>query len=95
MQERDPVVQGWAYFNPEVILESARQLDAIPADERGPLHGVAVGIKDVFLTKDMPTQYFSPIYKDDKPEIDAAVILTLRSSGALIFGKTHTTEFAT
>lgn len=88
-------MHGWAYFNPELIIESAKSLDAIPAEKRGPLHGVAVGVKDVILTKDMPTQHFSPIYKDDHPEIDAAVVLTLRSAGALIFGKTHTTEFAT
>lgn len=95
MQKRDPLVHGWAYFNPELILESAKQLDATPADKRGPLHGVAVGVKDVIFTKDMPTQHFSPIYKDDHPQLDAAVVHTLRASGALIFGKTHTTEFAT
>ncbi|WVW84316.1 hypothetical protein I302_106350 [Kwoniella bestiolae CBS 10118] len=95
VEERDPVVHAWAYFNPSIILESARKLDAIPAEKRGPLHGVAVGIKDVIYTKDMPTQQYSPIYKDDHPELDASVVLSLRAMGALIFGKTHTTEFAT
>lgn len=76
-----------AYFNPEIILKSARELDAIPAEKRGPLHGVAVGVKDVILTKDMPTQHFSPIYKDDHPVIDAGPVMTLRAAGALIFGK--------
>jgi Asp-tRNA(Asn)/Glu-tRNA(Gln) amidotransferase A subunit family amidase len=95
VQERDPVVQGWSYFNPDIILASAKALDAIPASQRGPLHGVAVGVKDVIYTKDMPTSHFSPIYQGDHPELDAAVVLTLRSQGALIFGKTHTTEFAT
>ncbi len=95
VQERDPVVQGWVYFDPDLIIESARILDSIPIEARGPLHGVAVGVKDVILTKDMPTQYFSPIYEGDKPAIDAAVVRTMRASGALIFGKTHTTEFAT
>ncbi|WVR08414.1 hypothetical protein IAU60_005469 [Kwoniella sp. DSM 27419] len=95
VQERDPVVHAWAYYDPELILRSAAELDALPADKRGPLHGVAVGVKDVIHTKDMPTQHFSPIYKDDHPVIDAAVVSTLRTMGALIFGKTHTTEFAT
>lgn len=95
VQQRDPVVQGWSYYNPDVILASARALDTIPAGERGPLHGVAVGVKDVIHTNDMPTSHFSPIYQGDHPEVDAAVVLTLRSQGALIFGKTHTTEFAT
>lgn len=88
-------MQGWAFFDPELVMSSARALDAIPPDQRGPLHGVAVGVKDVILTKDMPTQHFSPIYKDDHPVIDAAVVASLRAMGALIFGKTHTTEFAT
>jgi Asp-tRNA(Asn)/Glu-tRNA(Gln) amidotransferase A subunit family amidase len=87
-------VQAWAYFDTDLILSSAKALDAIPAEKRGPLHGVAVGVKDVFYTKDMPTQLGSPIYKDDHPQLDAAVVKTLRSAGALIFGKTHTTEFA-
>ncbi|WRT68115.1 uncharacterized protein IL334_005090 [Kwoniella shivajii] len=95
VEGRDPVVHAWAYFNPEVILKSARALDALPKEKRGPLHGVAVGVKDVIYTKDMPTQQYSPIYKDDHPQLDAAVVLSLRSMGALIFGKTHTTEFAT
>ncbi|KAF2446459.1 Asp-tRNA Asn/Glu-tRNA Gln amidotransferas-like protein subunit A [Karstenula rhodostoma CBS 690.94] len=91
---RDSTVNAWAYLNPELVLERARQLDAIPPEKRGPLHGVAVGVKDVILTKDMPTQYNSPIYVDDAPKIDAASIQTLRANGALIFGKTTTTEFA-
>jgi amidase len=95
VQDRDDIVHGWAYFNPELIIASAKALDAIPAEKRGPLHGVAVAVKDVIYTKDMPTQHYSPIYKDDHPEVDASVVLTLRSAGALIFGKTHTTEFAT
>ncbi|WWD19947.1 hypothetical protein CI109_104420 [Kwoniella shandongensis] len=95
VQERDPVVKAWSYFDPEIILASARALDQIPAEKRGPLHGVAVGVKDVIHTKDFPTQHFSPIYENDHPELDASCILTLRASGALIFGKTHTTEFAT
>ncbi|OCF36051.1 hypothetical protein I316_01923 [Kwoniella heveanensis BCC8398] len=94
VQEREPIVHAWAYFNPDLILQSARALDALPAEQRGPLHGVAVGIKDVIYTKDMPTQQYSPIYKDDHPILDAAVVKTLRTMGALIFGKTHTTEFA-
>jgi len=70
-------------------------LDAVLPEKRGPLHGVAIGVKDVIFTRDMPTQMFSPIYKDDHPEVDAEAVLVLRSLGALIFGKTHTTEFAT
>ena len=92
---RDPVVKGWAYFNPELVLASARKLDAVPLEQRGPLHGVGVAVKDVINTKDMPTSHFSPIYQGHQVNIDAAVVQSLRASGALILGKTHTTEFAT
>ncbi|KAM0746560.1 amidase family protein [Meredithblackwellia eburnea MCA 4105] len=95
VEAREPTVQAWAYFDKDLIIKNAKALDALPADKRGPLHGVCVGVKDVILTKDMPTQHNSPIYKGDHPALDAACILTLRASGALIFGKTHTTEFAT
>ena len=95
VKERDPIVQGWAYFDPDLVLASARALDAIEPERRGPLHGIAVGVKDVIFTKDMPTSHFSPIYHGDHPKVDAAVVATMRAQGALIFGKTHTTEFAT
>lgn len=86
IEARDSVTHAWAYLNPNAVLERARELDRIPVQKRGPLHGVAVGVKDVILTKDMPTQYNSPIYEGDAPKIDAASIMTLRENGALIFG---------
>ncbi|KAJ7132070.1 amidase signature domain-containing protein [Mycena epipterygia] len=92
---RDPDVQAWAYLNRQYILTEARELDAIPMEKRGPLHGVPIGVKDIMYTADMPTQHNSPIYKNDAPvPMDAALIMMLRSAGALIFGKTTTTEFA-
>jgi len=83
---RDSTVNAWAYLNPAQVLERARELDQLPREKRGPLHGVAIGVKDVILTKDMPTQYNSPIYVDDAPKVDAGSISTLRTNGALIFG---------
>jgi Asp-tRNA(Asn)/Glu-tRNA(Gln) amidotransferase A subunit family amidase len=95
IKERDEAVKAWAYLNPELVLARARELDQIPAAERGPLHGIAVGVKDVILTKDMPTQFNSPMYVSNLPsQVDAAAVITLRAAGALIFGKTTTTEFA-
>ncbi|CAF3430576.1 unnamed protein product [Fusarium graminearum] len=93
IKERDPVVKGWVYLNPDQVLSEARRLDQIPKESRGPLHGVAVGVKDVIYTKDMPTQFNSPIYEGDAPQVDAASIIILRKAGALILGKTTTTEF--
>jgi Asp-tRNA(Asn)/Glu-tRNA(Gln) amidotransferase A subunit family amidase len=51
IETRDEAVQAWAYLNPENVLEQARALDAIPKAERGPLHGVAIAVKDVIYTK--------------------------------------------
>lgn len=86
VEARDSAVHAWAHLDPELVLQQARQLDQIPPEKRGPLHGVAVGVKDVILTKDMPTQHNSPIYDRDAPKIDAASIAVLRANGALIFG---------
>lgn len=96
VQQRDSDVKAWVYLSPTTILRSAQQLDGIPVAERGPLHGLPVGIKDIILTKDMPTQYNSKLFESNKPiEVDASCVATLRAAGALIFGKATTTEFAT
>ncbi|PVH95086.1 amidase signature enzyme [Periconia macrospinosa] len=91
---RDEAVQAWAYLDPAYVLEQAKALDAIPQAERGPLHGIAIAVKDVIFTKDMPTQFNSPIYANNAPALDAGSITILRKAGALILGKTTTTEFA-
>ncbi|KAH9894668.1 amidase signature domain-containing protein [Xylariomycetidae sp. FL2044] len=94
IEERDATVKAWAYLDPDYVIEQAKKLDQIPPEQRGPLHGVAIAVKDVIYTKDMPTQFNSPIYEGDAPKVDAGSIITLRHAGALILGKTTTTEFA-
>ncbi|KAH0385249.1 amidase signature enzyme, partial [Aureobasidium melanogenum] len=94
IDHRDEAVQAWAYLDPDYVIKQAKVLDEVPLSERGPLHGVAIAVKDVIYTKDMPTQFNSPIYADDAPRVDAGSIAILRKSGALILGKTTTTEFA-
>lgn len=54
VKARDPVVNAWAYLDAKFVLAQARKLDQIPPDKRGPLHGVAVGVKDIILTKGLP-----------------------------------------
>lgn len=49
--KRDAEVQAWAYLDPGRVLQEAARLDRIPIGERGPLHGVAVAVKDIFYTK--------------------------------------------
>lgn len=51
IKQRDTVVRGWAYLNPDQVLSQARKLDLIPKEKRGPLHGAAVAVKDVIYTK--------------------------------------------
>lgn len=54
---RDSVVKAWAYLDPEFVLAQARKLDQVSPAERGPLHGIAVGVKDVILTKGRQTLF--------------------------------------
>ncbi len=89
---RDPAVRAWAFVDPAAVLRQARELDKVP--RRGPLHGIPIGIKDVIDTADMPTCHNSPHYQGHRPGADAACVATLRAAGALILGKTDTTEFA-
>ncbi|KAH8803557.1 amidase signature domain-containing protein [Xylogone sp. PMI_703] len=91
--ERDSVVRAWAFIDPQLILNQARALDQVAHAQRGPLHGIAVGIKDVFSTRDMPTQYGSLLYEGNHSGLDSAPVEILRRAGALIFGKTTTSEF--
>lgn len=96
IQQRDQEVKAWVYLSPSQILQNAQKLDELPVAERGPLHGLPVAIKDIILTKHLPTQYNSKLYETEEPVgMDANCVLTLRAAGALIFGKTTTTEFAT
>jgi Asp-tRNA(Asn)/Glu-tRNA(Gln) amidotransferase A subunit family amidase len=67
---------------------------SVRAAGTGPLRGVAVGIKDIIDTSDLPTEMGSPIYKDWQPRADAPVVAMLKQAGATIIGKTTTTAFA-
>lgn len=90
---REPTVQAFVIVAREQALAAARALDAGPI--RGPLHGLAVGIKDIFDTYDMPTQGGSDAYAGHQPTIDAAAVALTRRAGGIIIGKTVTTELAT
>ncbi|NDV89109.1 amidase [Aurantimonas aggregata] len=92
VEELEPYVHAFSWYDPQDIL---RQADEIDRGERGgPLAGVPLGVKDVFDTRDIPTEFFSPIYAGNKPSRDAAVVARLRAMGAIVMGKTATTEFA-
>jgi len=93
IQARDPELHAWQAVDADFARRQARALDAGPP--RGLLHGIPVGVKDIFDTADLPTEYGSPIYKGHRPAWDAACVAAARAAGALILGKTVTTEFAT
>ena len=91
---REDEVQAWQYLDRDVALAQADACDSTP-DRHGPLHGVPIGVKDIIDTADMPTTCGSPIYDGHRPAADAACVTRLRAAGAVILGKTVSTEFAT
>ena len=96
-REVEPQVQAWAFLDPDHALEQARAADEfrLTGQPTGPLHGVPVGVKDIFDTADMPTENGSVLHAGRTPSRDATVVSMLRAAGAVILGKTVTTEFAT
>ncbi len=92
IEEREEALHAWAFIDPELALEQARACD--DQTPQGPLHGVPLGIKDIIDTHDMPTQMGSPIYAGHRPPTDAACVALVRAAGAIVLGKTVTTEFA-
>ena len=89
---REEQVGAWAWLDPDQALAQARACDRRPATT--PMHGVPIGVKDIINTADMPTSFGSPIYAGHYPDEDAECIRLLRQAGAVIMGKTVTTEFA-
>ena len=97
VREVDAAVQAWAFLDPEHALAQARAADElrVSGQPTGPLHGVPVGLKDIIDTADMPTENGSVLHAGRTPSRDASVASLLRAAGAVIMGKTVTTEFAT
>lgn len=60
IEKRDAAVNAWAYLNPDLVIEQAKKLDQVPPEQRGPLHGVAVAVKDVIYTKGVYIFYGMP-----------------------------------
>ena len=92
IQAREDTVKAWTHFDRQQVLEQAkRRDDSEPASD---LHGLPIGLKDIIDTRDMPTAYGSPIYQDHQPAEDAICVQRLRAAGAVLVGKTVTTQFA-
>lgn len=89
-------VGAWAFLDPDYALQQAREADlALRAGTVwGPLHGVPVGVKDIFDTADMPTENGTILHAGRQPGEDATTVALLRQGGAVILGKTVTAELA-
>ena len=94
IEAREPEVQAWVTINRDGARAAA---DA--ASERyksgralSPIDGMPIGIKDLFMTKDMPTEMGSPLFKGNRTDSDSALVYGLRLAGAVVLGKTVTTE---
>ena len=88
----DPAVRAWAHVDGDGARAAARALDAGIA--RGVLRGVPIGVKDIFHVQGMPTTAGSRPFAHSRPSTDATSVARLRAAGAVVLGKTHTTEFA-
>ena len=92
----DPKLHVWETLDEEAALDAARsaQTEIESAGPKGPLHGVPIGIKDIFNTQGVRTASGSPIYDDFVPEFDSTAVARLSAAGAIMMGKAVTTEFA-
>jgi amidase len=88
----EPGVAAWELLDPELALLQARRIDALPVPP--PLAGLPIGVKDVLDTADMPTACGTTLLRGRRPGRDAEVVARLRAAGAVILGKTVTTELA-
>src|SRR5579884_244473 len=82
IREADSEIQAWVRVSPQ------------PRCTDGPLRGVPFGVKDIFDTEGLPTEFGSPLYAGRQPETDAALVRAFKQRGAVLVGKTHTTAFA-
>jgi Asp-tRNA(Asn)/Glu-tRNA(Gln) amidotransferase A subunit family amidase len=93
----EPQVQAWVTLDRAGALAAAHRCteELQRGQICGPLHGVPFGVKDIFYTAGMRTTMGSPIFADYVPDYDATTVARLKAAGAIIVGKTQTTEFAT
>lgn len=96
IDETDGDIGAWTFLDRDHAMQQATAADEHRAHGKpiGPLHGVPIGIKDIFDTADMPTEFGSKLWAGRTPRCDATVVARLRAAGAVILGKTVTTEYA-
>ena len=91
----EPALQAWVTIDREEVLNAAQQRESsLDGGPLGPLHGIPVGLKDIFYTAGMKTSACSRIFADFVPSYDSTAVSRLKAAGAIILGKAVTTEFA-
>ncbi len=93
IEERESQVHAWEAIDPDGARKRADMLDR-RSRPVGPLHGLPLAVKDIIATRTMPTTCGSPIYRDHVIGKDAACVTQLVKAGAIVLGKSVTTEFA-
>ena len=95
IKKKEKEVEAWEFFDQELVLKQAKKLDELhQSGKHGDLHGIPVGIKDIFDTEDMPTIDGTEIHKKNPSWNDCTVVSKLKQAGAIIMGKTVTAELA-
>ena len=95
IKKKEKEVEAWEFFDQELVLAQAKKLDELhQSGKHGDLHGIPVGIKDIFDTENMPTIDGTEIHKKNPSWNDCTVVSKLRQAGAIIMGKTVTAELA-
>lgn len=96
MRALDSELKAWAHVDGEGALAVARERESEAREGRlrGPLHGVPIGVKDIFDVAGMPTTGGAKSFAHTRPGADAASVARMRAAGAIVLGKTVTTEFA-
>lgn len=96
IEKREPEIRAWVQINAELALTEADRMDQMASNGEwhGPLHGLPVGIKDIFDVQGFDTQFGSAALAATSPSQDAVSVARLRHAGAIVIGKTVTTAFA-
>jgi aspartyl-tRNA(Asn)/glutamyl-tRNA(Gln) amidotransferase subunit A len=96
IREYDDRVNAWVRVDEDGASREAERLGGLlrAGEDLGPLHGIPIGIKDIIDVRGMPTEAGSSLLKGRHAEEDAPLVARLRAGGAIILGKTVTTEFA-
>ena len=96
IDELEPTIGAWAHLDREVALQQARAADEFRKSglPTGALHGLPIGIKDIIDTVDYPTERGTVLHQGRQPDRDATLVSLLKEAGAIILGKTVSTEMA-